>query len=194
LTKTLGVPHIATGDMLRDAIAAGSKLGNEARRYVDRGLLLPDQVVIGLVDERLRAPDAARGFVLDGFPRTVAQAEALDALLARDGHRLTAAVQLQVPRDELVHRLAGRRVCRACGTLFSTAVDGGGTSCERCGGELYQREDDREATVHQRMDVYERETAPVLDYYRRQGLLREVPGTGARDDVRQRVAASLEAA
>jgi adenylate kinase len=190
LTQDLGVPHIATGDMLRDAMASGTALGVQARRFVDKGLLLPDDVVIGLVEERLRAADAARGFVLDGFPRTVRQAEALDAILARHGQRLTAALQLRVPREELVRRLAGRRLCRACNTLFSTAVDGN-TACGRCGGELYQRADDREDTVRHRMDVYEQETAPVLDYYRGQRLLHEVDGTGKREDVQRRVAASV---
>jgi adenylate kinase len=193
LSEELGLPHVATGDMLREAIAAETPLGAQARRFVEKGLLLPDDVVIGLVEERLRAPDAARGFVLDGFPRTVRQAEALEAMLARHGQRLNAALQLQVPREELVRRLAGRRLCRACGTLFSTAVDAG-AACARCGGELYQRADDREETVRHRMDVYEQETAPVLDYYRRQRLLREVDGTGAREEVRRRVATSAGAA
>jgi adenylate kinase len=193
LSEELGLPHVATGDMLREAIAAETPLGAQARRFVEKGLLLPDDVVIGLVEERLRAPDAARGFVLDGFPRTVRQAEALEAMLARHGQRLNAALQLQVLREELVRRLAGRRLCRACGTLFSTAVDAG-AACARCGGELYQRADDREETVRHRMDVYEQETAPVLDYYRRQRLLREVDGTGAREEVRRRVATSAGAA
>ena len=194
LTQRLGVPHVATGDMLREAVAAGTPVGEEAGRYVDQGLLLPDDVVIRLVAERLGAADAAKGFVLDGFPRTVPQAEALDAMLARGGTRLDGVIQLQVPRDELVRRLAGRRVCRACGTLFS-AVDGAAASpCARCGGELYQRADDSEETVRRRMDVYEQETQPVVEHYRRLGVLREITGTGTEEDVRRRIASSVKAA
>jgi len=193
LAKLHGVPHVSTGDMLREAIAAGTPLGEEARQYMDAGQLLPDDVMIGIVDARLQAPDAARGFILDGFPRTVAQAEALDALLARRGLPLTAVLRFVVPQDDLVRRLAGRRVCKDCGTMFH--VDDGGPAakgrCDRCDGLLYQRADDEEATVRRRMEVFETQTAPLGRYYAGTGILRDVDGSGTRDGVFARVKAAL---
>jgi adenylate kinase len=194
LAARLGIPHISTGDILRDAAAAGTPLGREARRYMDDGHLVPDRVIVGLVEERLAAPDAQRGFVLDGFPRTVPQAEAFEALLTRRGTPLDAVVQIAVPRDELVRRLAGRRVCGACGTMYHVSLgpprhDG---VCDGCGGTLVQREDDREETIARRMEVYERETAPLVARYRTTGLLREIPGTGSRDDVFARITGALQ--
>jgi adenylate kinase len=193
LAERLGAPHISTGDILREAVKGGAPLGREARRYMDQGLLLPDAVMIGLVEERLAQADCTRGFVLDGFPRTVRQAEALDALLARSGLRLDAVLEIAVPREELVRRLAGRRVCRSCGAMFHVAFDppARANRCDRCGGELVQRDDDREETIGHRMDVYRRETAPVLEHYRAAGLVREVAGTGSRDEVFGRVASSV---
>jgi adenylate kinase len=192
LEERVHVPHISTGDILRAARDHGTPLGIEAGRYMDAGHLVPDDVVVGIVDERLRAPDCAAGFILDGFPRTVRQATALDAMLARNGRGLEAVLHISVPRDELVRRLSGRRVCRACGTMFHVEVDPSARSgkCTRCRGELTQREDDREETIRHRMDVYETETAPVLQHYRNAGLLREVPGTGTREEVFARVTAS----
>jgi adenylate kinase len=151
---------------------------------------VPDEVIVGLAVERIKRPDCADGFILDGFPRTVAQARALDALLAKRGQRLDAVVHVDVPEDALVKRLSGRRVCRSCGTMFHTALDGDG-ACSRCGGELYQRADDREETVRQRMEVYARETAPLRDYYARAGLLHTIDGTGSRDDVGRRIEGAI---
>jgi adenylate kinase len=164
-----GVPQVATGDMLREAVAAGTPLGREAKRYMDSGALVPDEVVIGLVDERLARPDAAGGYVLDGFPRTVTQAEDLDRVIFFD-----------VSRDELLRRLTGRRICRRCGHAFHlvSAPPKVAGVCDLCGGELYQREDDAEGTVGRRLDVYQTQTAPLLDYYRRRGLLVRVNGEG----------------
>lgn len=190
LGERLGVPHISTGDILREAVAAGTPLGRQARSFMDQGRLVPDDVVIGIVDERLRAPDCGSGFILDGFPRTVAQARALDALLAKRGQPLDAVLHIDVPEPVLVKRLSGRRVCRGCGTMFHTALDGDG-ACTRCGGELYQRADDREKTVRQRMDVYARETAPLEDYYGRAGLLHTIEGTGTREGVARRIEESV---
>ena len=189
LTAALGVPHVSTGDMLRAAAASGTPLGLEARRIMDQGLLVPDDIMIGIVDARLQSPDCRTGFILDGFPRTVAQARALEDLLRRRGEPLDAVLHVDVPREELVRRLAGRRVCRACGAMThqdTHPADAGGR-CVRCGSELFQREDDREATVRQRMDVYARETAPVLAHYRATGLLRDVVGTGTPDQVFERL-------
>jgi adenylate kinase len=193
LSKQSRAPHISTGDMLREAIAAGTPLGEQARGFMDQGQLLPDDVMIAIVDQRLQAPDTAKGFILDGFPRTVAQAEALDRLLARRNQPLTAALRFVVPQDDLIRRLSGRRVCKDCGTMFH--VDDGGPAakgkCDRCGGLLYQRADDEEATIRHRMDVFAKQTAPLRDYYLGNGILREVDGSGLRDDVFARVQASL---
>jgi adenylate kinase len=186
-----GAAHISTGDILRRARDDGTALGQEARRFMDAGRLVPDAVVVGIVQERLARADCAGGFVLDGFPRTVPQAVALDAMLARDGRELQAVLHIEVPREELVQRLSGRRVCRSCGSMFHVRFDPPATAgrCDRCGDELTQREDDREDTIRHRMDVYEAETAPVLQHYRAAGLLHAVPGTGSREEVFARVVA-----
>src|SRR5881396_1681314 len=173
LASRFGACHISTGDVLREAVRGGSKLGLEAKRYMEQGLLVPDEVVIGIVAERLDGADCKGGFLLDGFPRTVAQAKALDALLARRGQPLGGVLLIALPREDALKRLAGRRVC------------------ERCGGRLVQRADDREETVRHRMEVYARETAPVLEHYRAAGLLCEIDGTGSREDVFRRVAAGV---
>lgn len=189
LAADAGVPQIATGDMLREAVAEGTPLGREAKRYMDSGALVPDDVVIGLVDERLARPDAVGGYVLDGFPRTVAQAEALDGLLSRRGQGLDRVIFFDVSRPELIRRLTGRRICRQCGAAFHlvSAPPKVAGRCDQCGGELYQREDDAEATVARRLDVYETQTAPLLDYYRRRGLLVRVAGEGAMEQVADRI-------
>jgi adenylate kinase len=181
LAREWGVPHVATGDMLREAVAAQTPLGLEAKRHMDSGGLVPDDVVIGLVGERLAQPDAKAGVVLDGFPRTVAQAEALDALFARTGLSLDRVIYFNVSRDELLRRLTGRRVCRACGHTFHlvSAPPKVAGKCDACGGELYQRVDDSEATVATRLDVYQKQTSPLLAYYRGRNLLAEVAGEGS---------------
>jgi len=185
LASEWGVPHVATGDMLREAVAAQTTLGLEAKRHMDSGGLVPDDVVIGLVGERLAQPDAKAGVVLDGFPRTVAQAEALDALFARTGLSLDRVVFFDVSRSELLRRLTGRRVCRACGRTFHlvSAPPKVAGKCDACGGELYQRVDDSEATVGTRLDVYEKQTSPLLDYYRGKKLLSAIAGEGSVADV-----------
>ncbi|MFQ5520176.1 MAG: adenylate kinase [Candidatus Methylomirabilia bacterium] len=180
LAAELGVPQIATGDMLREAVAKGTPLGLKAKRDMDAGALVPDELVIGLVAERLAEGDAKNGFLLDGFPRTVAQAEALERLLNDRGLVLDRVIFLEVSEQELVRRLTGRRTCQQCGTvshLGLSAPRAAGT-CDRCGGPLVQREDDRETTVRRRLEVYARETAPVLDYYRSRGRLTSVKGEG----------------
>lgn len=179
------VAHVATGDMLREAVAQGTPLGLEARRHMDAGGLVPDEVVIGLVGERLARPDARAGFVLDGFPRTAAQAAALDRMLAERDLTLDRVVFLDVSRPELLRRLTGRRVCRSCGATFHLVsapprVPG---RCDACGGELAQREDDAEAAVTRRLDVYQTQTAPLLAYYRSRGQLAAVSGEGPVDQV-----------
>ena len=185
LATDWGVPHIATGDMLREAAQEGTRLGLEAKRYMDSGALVPDEVVIGLAEERLGEPDAARGWVLDGFPRTVPQAEALDSLLRRTGIDLDRVIFFDVSRDELLRRLTGRRICRQCGTAFHLVFNppANPDRCDRCGGELSQRADDAESAVAHRLEVYAKQTAPLLDYYRQRGILTTVPAEGKVDEV-----------
>jgi adenylate kinase len=189
------VPQVATGDMLREAVAEGTPLGREAKRFMDSGALVPDEVVIGLVDERLARPDLASGYVLDGFPRTVAQAEALDALLRRRGQDLDRVIFFDVSRDELLRRLTGRRICGQCGTAFHlvSAPPRVAGRCDQCGGELYQRPDDAEATVAHRLDVYQKQTAPLLDYYRDRGLLVRVEGEGPVERVAESIQKAVRA-
>ena len=181
LVQQWDVPHIATGDMLREAVAAGTPLGREAKRVMDTGALVPDDVIVGLIAERLREPDAKRGFILDGFPRTLGQAEALERLLADLGHALDAVVYFEVSEPELLRRLTGRRVCRQCQAAYHlvSAPPRRPGVCDRCGGPLFQRDDDREATVRRRLEVYTTQTAPLLDHYRRRGLLTAVNGEGS---------------
>jgi adenylate kinase len=193
LQERFGVPQISTGDILREAQRQGSELGLAAQRYMEQGQLVPDEVVIGIVEQRLLAADCAGGFILDGFPRTVPQARALDSLLGRNGGGLDAVVSMQVPHEELVRRLSGRMVCADCGTLFHLQFSPPKVAgrCDRCPGALVQREDDRDDRIADRLILHAREIAPVAQFYRASGLLREIVGTGLRDDVFGRVQASL---
>jgi adenylate kinase len=193
LSDAFGVPHIATGDMFRAAVAAGSPTGLAAKAYMDRGELVPDDVTISVIEERLREGDAKGGFIIDGFPRTAQQATALDALIAKLGWRLDAAIEFDVPRDELVRRLSGRRVCENCHSTFHVllappARDG---VCDRCGGDLVQRADDTEATATRRLDVYELRTAPLLAYYSGAGKLVKIDGTKSVDEVYAAILATV---
>jgi adenylate kinase len=185
LAREWRVPQVSTGDMLREAAAAGTALGREAKRFMDAGTLVPDEVVIGLVDERLDQADARDGFILDGFPRTPAQAQALDALLRRRSLELDRVLYFEVSRPELMRRLTGRRTCRQCGAGYHVVSAPPRTAdrCDRCGGELYQREDDDAPTVSRRLDVYDTQTAPLLDYYKARGVLTAVPGEGAVPEI-----------
>ena len=187
LAREWGVPQVATGDMLREAMTAGTPLGREAKQYYDRGELVPDTVILKMVAERLRQPDAAKGFILDGFPRTIAQADGLGVMLDALGTKIDAVIDFDVSEPELIRRLTGRRLCRNCQTSFHvvSAPPKRPGVCDKCGGELYQRVDDSEATVRNRLEVFERQTAPLLDYYRHRGLLRTVSGEGAVDKIRQ---------
>lgn len=194
LAARWGVAQLSTGELFREAVAAGAPLGLLARARMEAGELVPDDVTIGLVAECLERPEARKGFVLDGFPRTVAQAEALDRLLEERVLLLDRVVLFRVGEAELIRRLTGRRVCRRCGrnyhVLFSPPAQAG--VCGACGGELYQRRDDEEAAVRRRLEVYEQDTQPLVAYYRRRGLLREVSGEGPVDQVSEAVLRAAE--
>ena len=172
LIEEYNLPHISTGDMLRAAVKAGTELGLKAKGYMDAGDFVPDDVIIGLVTERLQEPDTEAGFILDGFPRTSAQAVALDAELSKLERPLDAALLIDVDPEVIVGRLCSRRMCRECGHI-GTVAD---ATCPKCGGEMYQRDDDNEATVRNRLDVYEKSTSPLIDYYRGCELLVTIDG------------------
>ncbi|NLC38714.1 MAG: adenylate kinase [Clostridia bacterium] len=193
LSKKLGIPHISTGDMFRSALQQGTELGKKAREYMDKGELVPDEVTVGIVRERLAAGDCSIGFLLDGFPRTVAQAEALDEILAEMGLKLTAVINLEVPDAQLIARLTGRRLCKECGASFHLVFHPPSREgiCDACGGQLYQRSDDSEETVTNRLQVYHQNTAPLIDYYRQQDLLQQVDGSRSIPEVLQSIGRCL---
>ncbi len=192
LKEQLGLPHVASGDLFRENIGNATELGLLAKRYIDRGQLVPDDVTIAMVRERLQQPDCDDGVILDGFPRTLAQALALDKMLAGTGRALAGVLYINLPDEETVRRLSGRWICGQCQTpyhvVFNSPAEEG--VCDECGGELYQRDDDRPETVRARLRVYHEQTAPLIDYYRRAGLLVEVDGAG---DIEAVSAALLEA-
>ncbi len=194
LMEKYSIPQISTGDMLRAAVQAQSPMGIEAKKYMDAGGLVPDSVVVGIVRERLQEADCQSGYILDGFPRTRPQADALKQVLVELGLELDLVISLQVDTDALVERLTGRRTCSACGKGFHLrfdppAPDG---TCRDCGGELVQRDDDREETIRNRMKVYRESTAPLEDYYRSEGLLVEIDGMGDISNVQQAILVALQ--
>ncbi|MFF5425925.1 MULTISPECIES: adenylate kinase [unclassified Streptomyces] len=195
LAKNLGIPHISTGDLFRANISQGTPLGVEAQSYMKAGQLVPDSVTIGMAEDRMRQADAAGGFLLDGFPRNVAQAEALDAFLKDTGIALDAVLDLEVPEDEVVKRIAGRRICRKDSAhVFHVTYNAPKSEgvCDVCGGELYQRDDDTEETVRKRLSVYHTETEPIIDYYRAQDLVETISALGKVDEVTTKAMAALE--
>ncbi|MGE0824243.1 MAG: adenylate kinase [Candidatus Binatia bacterium] len=189
LQAALGVPQISTGDLLREAVQSGSALGKKAQSYMDNGELVPDQLVTDLVAERIRKDDCRNGFLLDGYPRTIAQADALAEKLDDLQTRLDAVISVVVPRRDLVDRLSGRWICKSCQAMYHERFNPPQKpfTCDSCHGELYQRKDDTADTVIARLEVYERATAPLLSYYRERSLLREIDGTGALDVVSRRI-------
>jgi len=189
MVERYGIPQISTGDMLRAALKEGTPLGLEAKKYMDKGELVPDEVVVGLVKERIQQPDCAKGFMLDGFPRNVGQAETLDGMLGDLSKRIDHVVCIEVPNQELVGRLTGRRTCRACGAGYHVMFDPPQKEgvCDKCGGELYQRDDDNEATVTSRLKVYEDQTKPLVEYYGKQDKLRRIDGVGGIGDIFERI-------
>ncbi|MEW2059703.1 adenylate kinase [Streptomyces sp. NPDC007002] len=195
LAHNLSIPHIATGDLFRANISQGTDLGKQARAYMDAGQLVPDEVTIGMAKDRMAREDAVDGFLLDGFPRNVGQAEALDVMLKDEGVKLDAVLDLEVPEDEVVKRIAGRRVCRNDSahvfhlTYNPPKAEG---VCDACGGELYQRDDDSEETVRTRLEVYHTQTEPIIDYYRAQGLVVTISALGKVEDVTARAMEALK--
>lgn len=185
--------QVSTGDILRKAVAEQSPVGKEAAEYINRGALVPDSVIVKLVAERLKDNDCSKGFILDGFPRTIPQAQSLEEILKKMGLTLHHVLLMQVPRGLIVERLAGRRTCRGCGALYHMSFDPPRQEgvCDRCGGELLQRDDDREETIRARLDVYDAQTAPLADYYRQRGILREIDGVGKVADIQNRLIKAL---
>ncbi|MCX4664334.1 adenylate kinase [Streptomyces sp. SID4919] len=194
LAKNLSIPHISTGDLFRANISQGTELGKQAKAFMDAGNLVPDEVTIGMAKDRMEQPDAERGFLLDGFPRNVSQAVALDETLKAESMKLDAVLDLEVPEDEVVKRIAGRRICRKDSShVFHVTYKRPEKEgvCDVCGGELYQREDDSEATVRKRLEVYHTQTEPIIDFYREQGLVVTISALGKVEDVTGRAMEAL---
>jgi len=192
LVDKYGIPQISTGDLLRAAVTAGTELGKEAKKFMDAGSLVPDEVVIGMVKERLREPDGQKGFILDGFPRTVPQAEALDKVLAGIGKKIEKVINIEVPDDEVVARLGGRRTCKNCGAMYHVQFNPSKQpgQCDKCKGETYQRDDDNEGTIRNRLKTYHAQTSPLKVFYGKKGLVKDVAGVG---DIKGITAAVLKA-
>ena len=193
LIETYGIPQISTGDILRKAVADGTPLGKEAKSYMDKGELVPDSVVIGLVKERIAQDDCKKGYILDGFPRNTAQAEVLDKVLAEMGAPLDTALSVDVGKDVLMKRLTGRRTCRKCQQMYNIyfSLPKKEGVCDKCGGELFQRDDDKEETIRKRLDVYDAQTAPLMEYYKKKGIVKSVAGTGSIDEIFKQVCSKL---
>ena len=185
LVKELGIPHISTGDMFRAAVKEGTELGKKAKACMDAGQLVPDEITIGIVRERLAKADCKEGFLLDGFPRTLEQAEALGRTLEELGSHLDHVINITVPAEDLVARITGRRICRACGATYHVSFNPSSKKdrCDACDGELYQRNDDQEATVKSRLDVYEAQTRPLVNYDQDRGVYAEIDGRQDIDKV-----------
>lgn len=193
IVTEFGIPHISTGDAFRAAMREGTPIGLKAKEYIDNGQLVPDDVTVGVVRERLAQPDCETGFLLDGFPRTLGQAEALDDILVTMGRKLDHVINLSVDRELLLARLTGRRICKSCGATYHVIFNPPQQEgvCDKCQGELYQRSDDTEETVGKRLDEYINKTAPLLDYYEAKGLLRDVDGEKEIDTVTSEVVSLL---
>jgi adenylate kinase len=193
LEAELGVPQVASGDLLRAAVRDKSALGLEAKGFMDKGALVPDELVLKLVDARLQQPDALKGFILDGFPRTVSQAETLAKMLEARSEKLDRVVAITAPDEELIKRISGRRTCRDCGAMFHVIYDPPRNMnlCNSCNGELYQRDDDAEDTVRMRLQVYAASTRPLLEHYQRLGLLAPIDGVGRAEEIGKRILEAL---
>jgi adenylate kinase len=195
MIERLQVPQISTGDMFRAAVKEGTPMGKKAKEYMDKGALVPDEVVIGVVNERFGKPDCKKGFILDGFPRTLDQAKALDELLKNLGTKLDHVVVIEVPDDYLVERLTGRRTCKGCNYMHHIKFDAPKKEgvCDKCGAELYQRDDDKEETIRQRLTNYHSQTSPLIEYYGKQNIVRMINGTLSMQQVQDAVKAAIGA-
>lgn len=195
LIDKYGIPQISTGDILRKNVADGTPLGKEAKVIMDAGGLVSDKIVLGLIEDRLKQPDCKKGFILDGFPRNTAQAQSLDGILKNLGMPIDSALSVDVPKDDLMKRLTGRRTCKGCQQMYNvyfSAPKKDGT-CDKCGGALFQRDDDKEETIKKRLDVYDAQTAPLFDYYGKKGILKSVMGVGSIDEIFGKVCSALGA-
>lgn len=194
MIERYNIPQVSTGDILRGAVKERTPLGVEAQGYMDQGRLVPDEVVVGIVRDRLKAPDCAEGFVLDGFPRTLPQAESLDATMQELKRTIDHVVSIEVDKEELLKRLTGRRTCRTCGAMYHLIFDPPTRDgiCDKCGGELYQRDDDQEETIRERLQVYEKQTTPLIAYYREKGLLRTINGVGEIEEIFRAIVKAIE--
>lgn len=194
LSDEFNIPHISTGDILRENVKKGTVLGKKAKTYMDKGELVPDKILIDLIKDRLQKPDTRKGFLLDGFPRTIPQAEALDNILDDLNKRLDAVINIDVGEAELIRRLSGRRICRSCGASYHLVFNPPKASgvCNVCGGELYQRADDTEEAIKNRLKVYKKQTQPVMNYYKEKGLLIDVDGEREIDDIFSDISSTLE--
>jgi adenylate kinase len=195
LSERLGMLHLSTGDILREAVKEGTPLGREAKRYMDEGKLVPDEVVIGIVKEWLLSKGVERGVIFDGFPRTVAQAEALDRMMKELGGKIDWVIDIEVSEAEVLKRLSGRRTCRNCGAMYHLTfnppkVD---EKCDRCGGELYQRDDDKEETIKSRLKVYREQTEPLKDYYKKLGIMKSISGEGEIEEIQREILKAIGA-
>ena len=193
LESKLMMPQVASGDLLRTAVHNQTALGVKAKTFMDKGELVPDELVLGMIGERLNQADAQRGFILDGFPRTVAQAEVLRGILTRRNERLDKVVAITVADEEIIKRISGRRTCRSCGAMYHVTYEPPqyDNLCDKCGGGLYQRDDDSEHTVRARLQVYATATRPLLDYYEHSGILARIDGTGGPQEIEHRILAAL---
>jgi adenylate kinase len=193
LASHLSIPKISTGDLFRDNVTRGTPLGRQARAYMERGDLVPDEITVAMVSERLAEDDTQAGFLLDGFPRNVPQAETLKKLLLSADAKLDVVLELVVDEDEVVRRLSGRRTCRRCGRVWHTAFDPPARPgiCDDCGGELFQRDDDREETIRHRLEVYQQQTAPLISFYADEGILLGLDATGPVDEITERALSAL---
>ena len=189
LIDKYGIPQISTGDILRKNVADGTPLGKEAKVIMDSGGLVSDKIVLGLIEDRLKQSDCTKGFILDGFPRNTAQAQSLDGILKNLGMPIDSALSVDVPKDDLMKRLTGRRTCKGCQQMYNvyfSAPKKDGV-CDKCSGALFQRDDDKEETIKKRLDVYEAQTAPLFDYYGKKGILKSVTGVGSIDEIFNKV-------
>lgn len=189
LTEKYKIPQVSTGDILRESVKNETPLGLQAKSYMDSGKLVPDGVVIGIIQERLRKPDCQSGFILDGFPRTVVQAQALDNTLGTMQQKIEHVISITVADEQLLGRLTGRRTCRSCGAMFHVLFNPPKKEgcCDVCSGELYQRDDDKEETILNRLNVYKQQTAPLIDYYQNKGWLRTINGIGEIEDIFKKI-------